>query len=61
MFEIERLQSRIKEQEYKYKEALQSNKKYSVLKSIKEQIKKSKEMLEIAIHKPNIKAFFYKK
>jgi len=53
MFEIERLQSQIKEQEYKYKEALQNNKKYPVLKSIKEQIKKSKEMLQMAMHQIN--------
>lgn len=49
MLETERLQSRIKEQEYKYREALKNKTEYSILKSMKEKIRKSKEMLQIAV------------
>jgi hypothetical protein len=50
MFEIERLQSAIKEQEYKYKEALEKQKNYSILKRMRERIKALKTKLTIIVH-----------
>ena len=47
MLEIEHLESAIKEQEYKYKIALEEHKSYSILKRIKERIKELKEKLQI--------------
>jgi hypothetical protein len=47
MFEIERLQSAIKEQEYKYKEAVEKQKSYSIIKRMRERIKVLKTKLAI--------------
>jgi hypothetical protein len=47
MSETEQLQSKIKEQEYKYTEALENHQSYSILKRIKERIRELKGTLEI--------------
>jgi len=45
MFETERLHSDIKELEYKYREAFEEHKSYSILKRPRERIKELKERL----------------